>query len=369
MSKDYYEVLSVPKGASQDEIKKAYRKLAFKYHPDRNKGNKAKEEKFKEASEAYQVLSDPKKREQYDRFGHGAFSGRGGFHDVEDIFETFKDIFNTDFFGEDRGFTGFNDLFSHSGFGQRRKGADLYYEMDLDLKEVLSGVEKEIFFTANSSCLTCKGSGASPGTRRKKCPECHGRRKKVSQQGFFSFSGPCSFCKGQGTVLESPCGSCYGKGVVKRKRTLNVKIPPGVGNGTRLRLKGEGEPGGAPGAAPGDFYLEVCLKTHPVFRKKGKDLLCSVSISYLQALLGVKKSLFTLTGSENLLIPPGTRHGDQLRIPYHGLPGLNSSGRGDIVCEIQVEMPKKLKKKEESLLREIAELKKEDVLVKKKGFF
>ena len=370
MPKDYYEILSVPKTASQDEIKKAYRKLAFKYHPDRNKGDKNKEEKFKEASEAYQVLGDPKKREQYDRFGHNAFNGRGGFQDVGDIFETFKDIFNTDFFGgfSGGGLGGFEELFSSSGYRKAKKGADLYYEVELDLKEVLTGAEKEISFRGDSSCSTCKGSGAKPGTRRKNCPQCQGRGQQISQKGFFSFASTCSFCKGQGTVMESPCGDCYGKGIVRKERTLTVKIPPGVNSGTKLRLQGEGEPG-SQGSVPGDFYLEVRLKSHPLFIKKGKNLIASVSISYLQALLGTKTSIQGLTEKEQIPIPPGTQPGTQIRLPHCGLPGLNDPTRGDLICKIKVKVPEKLKKKEEELLREIADLKKETVSDKKKRLF
>ena len=367
MARDYYEVLSVPKNASQGEIKKAYRKLAFKYHPDRNKGDKDKEEKFKEASEAYQVLGDPKRREQYDRFGHSSFNGRGGFQDVGDIFETFKDIFNTDFFGGGV-FGGFEDLFSSSGFRRTRKGVDLYHEVELDLKEVLTGTEKEIAFKGNDSCPTCKGSGAKPGTSRKKCEKCNGRGQRISQKGFFSFASTCSFCKGEGTVLESPCGNCYGKGVVRKKRVLNVKIPPGVNSGTRLRLQGEGEPG-PQGGIPGDFYLEVRLKSHPLFIKKGRDLKIFISITYLQALLGTEKSFQGLTETEIINIPPGTQPSTQIRLAHRGLPSLDNPTRGDLICEIKVEMPKKLKKKEEELLRKIADLKKESVADKKKKLF
>lgn len=370
MPKDYYDILSVSKDASQDEIKKAYRKLAFKYHPDRNKGDKQKEEKFKEASEAYQVLGDSQKRQQYDRFGHSAFNGRGGFQDVGDIFETFKDIFNSDFFGGGfgGGFGGFEDLFSSSGFKRVRKGVDLYHEVELDLREVLTGIEKEISFQGHCSCSVCKGSGAKPGTRRKNCPQCQGRGQQVSQKGFFSFASTCSFCRGQGTILESPCGNCYGKGIIRKKRTLTVKVPPGVNSGTRLRLQGEGEPG-PQGAAPGDFYMEVHLKSHPLFVKKGRDIKTSVSISYLQALLGTEKSLTGLTEQETVSIPPGTQPGTQIRLPHRGLPGLDNPTRGDMICEIYVELPKKLKRKEEELLREIADLKRESISKKKKKLF
>ena len=370
MPKDYYEVLSVPKSSSQDEIKKAYRKLAFKYHPDRNKGDKAKEEKFKEASEAYQVLGDSKKREQYDRFGHNAFNGRGGFQDVGDIFESFKDIFNTDFgrgSGESGGFGGFEDLFSSSGFTRTKRGADLYHEVELNLKEILTGAEKEISFQGNISCKICKGSGAKPGTKRKTCSKCNGKGQQISQQAFFSFASTCSFCRGQGTVLETPCGNCYGKGIARKKRTLNVKIPPGVDSGTRLRLEGEGEPG-PQNSSPGDFYFEVRLKSHPQFIKKGRDLKAFVSISYLQALLGTEQSIQGLTEKEKIKIPPGTSHGKQIKLAHRGLPSLNNPTRGDLICEIKIDIPKKLNKKEEELLREIAELKKEGISKKRKLF-
>ncbi|MCY4321191.1 MAG: molecular chaperone DnaJ [Bdellovibrionaceae bacterium] len=366
MPRDYYEILAIPKNASQNEIKQAYRKMAFKYHPDRNKGDKDKEEKFKEASEAYQVLSDPKKREQYDRFGHDSFNGRGGFQDVGDIFSAFKDIFSEGGFGEEgfSSFGGFEDLFSGSGFRKSRKGSDLYHEIELNLEEVLTGTEKQVSFKGNSSCSTCKGSGAKPGTKRKTCPHCNGRGQILSQKGFFSFSRTCSYCKGKGSVLESPCGSCYGTGLVKKKRTLNIKIPPGVTSGTRLRLQGEGEPG-PQNTMAGDFYIEVRLKAHPIFTKRGRDIKTQLKISYLQALLGVQKTVKGLTETETITIPPGTQHGTLIRLNHHGLPSLNEPTRGDLICEIEVEIPKKLKKQEENLLREIADLKKESIAEKK----
>lgn len=366
MSKDFYKVLSVPQNASQDEIKKAYRTLAFKYHPDRNKGDKTKEDKFKQASEAYQVLGDPQKRAQYDRFGQQAFNGQRGFQDVGDIFDTFKDIFNSDFGGG--GFGGFEELFSTSGLHRTRKGVDLYHTVEIDLKDVLTGTEKEVAFHGNSSCSTCKGSGAKPGSQRKTCPHCQGKGQRVSQINFFSVSHACTTCKGQGTLLDSPCGSCYGKGIVRKKRILNIKIPPGVNSGTRLRLQGEGEPG-EQGSSSGDFYLEVRLKSHPLFIKKDRILLTNISISYIQALLGTKKSFPGLTDQVHINIPPRTSPGTRIRIPQQGLPGLNQPTRGDLVCEIKVELPKKLKKKEEELLRQIADLKKESILPPQKKLF
>ena len=356
--RDYYDILSVSKNASQDEIKKAYRKLAFKYHPDRNKDDKQAEDKFKEASEAYQVLSDSKKRANYDRFGHSSFNGRGGgFQDVEDIFSAFSDIFSDGFFGG----SGFDDLFS-SGAKQKRRarGNDLHYQLELDLKEVLTGVKKDISFKADSVCSTCKGSGAKPGTSPKTCPHCQGTGKTVSQQGFFTFSTTCSACRGEGVIIEHPCASCYGKGIQKKKRTLSVKVPPGVSHGTNLRLQGEGEPGPR-GGPTGDFYVEVRLKAHPIFTKQGRDLISSVKVSYLQALLGAEIEIKSLTEKELIKIPAGTRSGTKLKLPNKGLPGLNNPVRGDLIFKVDLEIPKKLKKKEEELLREIADLKKESV--------
>ena len=365
--KDYYNILSVSKTATAKEIKKAYRDMAFKYHPDRNKGDKQAEDKFKEASEAYQVLSDPKKREHYDRFGHNSFNGQGGrgFQDVEDIFSTFSDIFSDGFFSS----SGFEDLFS-SGTGRRRqqRGSDLHYQLQLNLKEVLTGTKKDISFRANSTCSTCKGSGAKPGTNVKTCSNCQGKGKTVSQQGFFAFSTVCSVCHGEGQILKSPCATCYGKGIEKKKRLLTVKVPPGVSHGTNLRLQGEGEPGPR-GGSSGDLYVEILLKTHPTLIKQGKNLKRSVKISYLQALLGAEIEIESLTDTERIKIPAGTAPKTQLKLPHKGLPGLNNPLRGDLICEIDIEMPRRLKKKEEELLREIADIKKEKVNPPSKKFF
>ena len=368
--RDYYGILSVSKNASQDEIKKAYRKLAFKHHPDRNKGDKQAEEKFKEASEAYQILSDPKKRASYDRFGHSSFNGRGGFQDVGDIFSAFSDIFSDSFFGGG-GSSAFEDLFSNSASHRHRtkhRGNDLHDQLDLELKDVLTGVTKEISFKADCFCSACRGSGSKPGTSPKKCPQCQGKGQTFSQQGFFTFSTTCSLCRGQGAILENPCASCYGKGIQKKKRSLSVKVPPGVSNGTKLRLQGEGESGPKGGAA-GDFYLEIRLKKHPIFTKQGRDLKRYIKISYLKALLGAELELENLTEKESLKIPAGTLSGTQFKIAHKGLPGLNNPVRGDLICEVDIEIPKKLKKKEEELLRKIAELKKEEVSAPSKRLF
>jgi len=364
-NRDYYDILSVSKQASQDEIKKAYRKLAFKYHPDKNKDDKQAEEKFKEASEAYQVLSDPQKRANYDRFGHASSQGGArGFQDVGDIFSAFSDIFSDGFFEGG----GFEDFFSTGRRQSRVKGNDIHYQLDLNLKEVLTGTKKDITFKVNSTCSTCDGTGAKPGTKPKVCHHCKGKGKVFSHQGFFAFSQTCPVCKGEGSIIEHPCATCYGKGIVKKKRTLSVKVPPGFSHGTHLRLQGEGEPAPKEGIT-GDFYVEIRLKTHPTFTKQGRNLKCSVKISYLQALLGTHLEIENLTEKETLNIPAGTAPGTQFKIAHKGLPGLNNPTRGDLICEVLIEVPKKLKKKEEELLREIAQFKKEKVNSGGKRFF
>ena len=373
MPKDYYEILSVPRSASAEEIKKAYRKLALKYHPDRNKGDKAKEEKFKEASAAYEVLSRPERRAQYDRFGHSAFKGQS--MDFQDAREMFSSLFGNlgDLFGQAAGGAGFasegfSSFFSSSaGRSRHYRGSDLRYRLDLDLKDTLTGAKKDISFHGEVSCSPCDGSGARPGTGREKCPQCGGKGRVFSRDGIFSIARSCSRCGGEGSFIKAPCAECEGRGRLRKKRVLTVNIPPGVDSGARLRLRGEGEPGGGSGPA-GDLYVEVALKPHPVFEKKGKDLKTSLSLSYLQALLGAEKKIKTLDASETVKIPPGTQPGDGIRLPGRGLPGVESPRRGDLICEAQVAFPKKLKKKEEELLRQIADLKKETVTAKK-GFF
>ena len=368
--RDYYDVLSVNREASSEDIKKAYRKLALKYHPDRNQGDKAMEEKFKEASEAYEVLRDPEKRARYDRFGHSAFNGQGAaFQDVGDIFSHFQEIFGDAGFFSGGFSQGFDNIFS-TGFSSSssRKGSDLRYQLELELKEVLTGADKKISFHGEVVCSPCRGSGAKPGTRKVTCQTCKGKGQIFQRKGFFSFSSTCPQCQGQGSVLETPCAECHGRGKVRKKRTLTVSIPPGVTTGTRLRMKGEGEPG-LSGQFNGDLYVDIQLKKHPLLEKSGKDLKTQVVITYLQALLGTEKTIKGLSGEETLTIPPGAQPNGILRIPKMGLPGIQDPRRGDLICEIQVEIPKKLKKKEEELLREIAELKKSPVFSRKKKLF
>ena len=373
MPRDYYEILGVGRQASSDEIKQAYRKLAFKYHPDKNreaKNKKELEDKFKEAAEAYEILGDEKKRQQYDQFGHGAFQGgRAGFSDINDIFSSFQDIFGgggfSDMFG---GGGGFEDLF---GGGRRRhasQGANLLYEMEIDLKQVLEGGKKEISFRGNSHCSICKGSGSKPGTKKEVCKSCGGRGQIHTQKGMFQFARTCSYCHGEGSILTHPCATCHGKGILKKKRTLSVSIPKGIDEGMKLRLGGEGEPG-LKGAPSGDLLVQVFIKSDPYFEKRGENLKVRLPISYTEALLGTEKEVKTLEGKkESLNIPPGSPHGTVLRIKKKGLPSLNSESRGDLLVELEIKLPKKLSKKEEELLRQIADTKKERVSKKKKLF-
>jgi len=335
--------------------------MAMKYHPDKNPGDKSAEDHFKEAARAYEVLSDPEKRSRYDRFGEAGVNGHAGqgFADVDDIFSAFGDIFG-DFFG---------------GGGQRtrqghrpRRGADLRYVLEIELIDVVNGVEKPIEFKGEQSCEHCSGSGAEPGTEPETCPSCEGAGQVIRRQGFFQMSTPCPQCHGQGKIIRVPCKDCHGKGRTLIKRKLNVAIPAGVDNGNQLRLAGEGEEGFL-GGPTGDLYVEVQIKSHKNFERHGTDLLSSLEVSYLQALLGADVEVPTLEGKETLAVSAGTNSGDLTRLKSKGLPSLKSSHRGDILYQVEVKIPKKLKKEEEKLLREIADLRGEAVRKAKKGFF
>lgn len=358
---DYYEVLQVERTADGDTIKKSYRKLAMQYHPDKNPGNKEAEEKFKEAAEAYEVLSNAEKRAKYDRFGHQAFQNQGrGFQDVDDVFANFSDIFG--------------DLF---GGGQRRqrrnptgpaRGADLRYICEIELKEVVTGLEKDVEFETDESCSECNGSGAEKGSQADVCPSCRGAGQVISQQGFFSVATTCPTCQGSGKIIKNPCKKCHGKGRTRTQRKIQVKIPPGVDTGTQLRVTGEGE-GGHRGGPAGDLYVEIRVKEHDVFERHGLDLLAPLEITYLQALLGAEIEVETLDGDDKIQIPPGTNANERLRLKDKGVPSLRGGGRGSLYFDVQVEIPKKLSKEEEKLLREIAKHKDEEVSAPKKGFF
>lgn len=365
MQADYYEILGVSREASADEIKRAYRKLAMQFHPDKNPDNAEAEEKFKEASRAYEVLSNADKRARYDRFGHRGVDGMGGGHgfsDVNDIFSAFGDIFG-DFFG------------GGGGRGTRRsdpnaprRGSDFRYYLEVELSDVIEGTKKEISFETEKSCETCHGSGAEEGTRPEVCPVCRGTGQVVRQQGFFSIATPCGTCRGQGEVIKTPCKICHGQGRVPIEKKLRVNVPAGVTDGTQLRLSNEGEPGFR-GGPPGDLFVEIRVKPHPQFTRQDNHLIGEVEVSYLQALLGAEISVETLRGEKILHIPRGTNSGDLLKLAGEGLPSLRSVTTGDLVYQLKVIVPKKLNKKEEQLLREIAKEKKESVASKKKGIF
>lgn len=363
-SRDFYEILGVTKDANADAIKKAYRKLAMQYHPDKNPGNKEAEEKFKEAAEAYEVLGDSEKRAKYDRFGHQAFNqgGFGGghhFHDASDIFEAFGDIFG-DFFGGGQQRRGQQN--------RARRGSDLRYFLEVKLEDVLSGVQTPIEFECEEGCASCAGTGAAKGTSPETCPTCHGSGQVVRSQGFFQMATTCPQCRGQGQIIKKPCADCRGRGRVVKKRKLMVNVPAGVNNGTQLRLSGEGEAGDR-GGPPGDLYVEIRVRKHPRFDRDEEDLLGSLNVSYLQALLGAEIEVETLRGKKLLKIPAGASPGDVMRLAGEGLPTIRGSVVGDLLLKLDVKFPKKLSKQEEKLLREIAQAKGENVSGEKAGFF
>lgn len=350
--RDYYDILGVARQSGEDDIKKAYRKLALKFHPDRNPGNKEAEERFKEAAEAYEVLQDPQKRRVYDTYGHEGLQGTGyrGFSAQEDIFSSFGDIFQ-DFFS-----------FGFGGQGRQRTAArpgdDLIYSLTLDFHEAVFGTEKQVEIDTYANCDRCSGSGADPGTRETVCPACNGSGQVVQAQGFFRISTSCARCQGTGKVLVSPCKDCQGQGRVRQKKLVQVKVPGGVDSGTRLRLKGEGE-SGYRGGVPGDLYVKIDVEPHPNLERDGDNLYCKVSISFLQAILGDTVEVPTLEGSKSIQIAAGTQPGQVIRFPGEGVPKLRGFGRGDLFIEVEVRIPKRITPRQEELLREFVEIERE----------
>ena len=347
--RDFYEILGVAKNASDDEIKKAYRKLAMKYHPDRNPDSKQAEDKFKEAKEAYEMLSDPQKREAYDRFGHagvdpnmggggGGFGGAGGFSDA------FGDIFG-DIFGAGR----------QRGGPQVYRGADLRYNLDITLEQAAHGFDTTIRVPSWDDCDTCHGSGAKPGTSPTTCGTCGGHGQVRMQQGFFSIQQTCPKCHGTGKVIPDPCPSCSGAGRIKRNKTPEVKIPAGIDDGMRIRSTGNGEPG-TNGGPPGDLYVEIHIKQHPVFQRDGDDLHCEMPISFAKAALGGEIEVPTLSGKVSFTVPEGTQTGKTFRLRGKGIKGVRSGFPGDLFCHVLVETPVKLTDKQKDLLREFEQL-------------
>jgi molecular chaperone DnaJ len=359
--RDYYEVLGVTRDASDDVIKKAYRKIAMQYHPDRNPGDKAAEDQFKEAAEAYAVLSDRDKRSLYDQFGH-SMGGRGfqGFEGFEDSFRGFGDIFGDlfeDFFGSGRG-----------GQGGVRRGASLEMTTEITLEEVLKGKETTLEVPRREGCEECKGSGAAPGSKKTQCRDCGGRGEVRMTQGFFTLRRTCPSCNGQGEKIEKPCPQCHGQGRVKKTRKLSIKIPPGIDSDSRLKLTGEGE-AGERGGPRGDLYVNVHIKPHALFERRDNNLFCEVLVPFTIAALGGEIDVPTLEAQSKLEIVAGTPSGEMYKINNQGLPSLHHrGGRGDLFVRIEIDIPKKLNPQEKKLLQEFAKLREEKIQVKK-GLF
>jgi len=357
--RDFYEVLGVSRDASAEAVKKAYRRSAHKHHPDRNGGDPASEAKFKEAAEAYEVLSDPAKRQQYDQFGHAGLGG-AGLHDFSHMQS--DDIFSM-----------FSDIFGGFGGGRRRsRGTDLQTQVELTLTEVSDGVERSIEFSRNDLCEGCSGTGAARGSDRTTCSTCGGYGKVEQTGGMGSLFGrvitACPACHGQGTLITTPCSSCRGSGRSVKRRLVNVQISAGIHDGQAVRVRGEGEPS-VDGAARGDLHCYVSVKAHPFLQRHQNDLVCAMPLSFTQASLGVQVEVPTLAGKADLKVPAGTQHGQMFRLRGLGLPDLRSGRKGDELVQVFIEIPKKLNKKQQQLLRDFAETEDRSVLPESRGFF
>lgn len=342
--RDYYEILGVDRSSDDKDVKKAYRRLAMKFHPDRNPDDSNAEEKFKEATEAYEILSDSQKRAAYDQYGHagvsqnasggGGFSGGGNFSDI------FGDVFG--------------DIFGGSGGGGRSRssrGADLRYTLDLDLEDAVKGTKVKIKVPSHVNCKPCSGTGAAKGAKPETCGTCHGAGQVRMQQGFFSVQQTCPHCRGQGKIIKNPCSSCHGSGVIEEQKTLSVKVPAGVDTGDRIRLAGEGE-AGAQGGSSGDLYVQVSVKEHPIFVRDGKNLYCDVPITIVDATLGGELEVPTLDGRVKLKIPQETQTGKLFRLRGKGVTPVRGGSAGDLMCRVIIETPVNLTKKQKDLLRE-----------------
>jgi molecular chaperone DnaJ len=349
---DFYEVLQVTRTATDQELKSSYRKLAMQYHPDRNPDNPATEEKFKECSEAYQILSDPEKRAAYDRYGHAAFQGGGpgaggnpfAGGNAQDLGDIFGDLFG--------------EMFNMGGGGRKssrvQRGRDLRYDMTLEFEDAVFGKEKDITIRRSETCSDCKGSGAAAGKAPVTCTQCGGRGQLRMQQGFFSVARTCPQCQGAGTIVQDPCKTCAGQTTVQKEHTITVKVPAGVDQDTRIRYQGEGEAGkyGGPG---GDLYVVLNVKPHKFFERDGDDLHCVMPISFPQAALGTELEIETLYGRETIKVPEGTQSGKSFKLRDKGVPHLNERGKGDLIVEVRVRTPSKLSKQQKDLLRQLEE--------------
>jgi molecular chaperone DnaJ len=362
--RDYYEVLGIERSAGEEQISQAYRKLALKYHPDRNPGDDEAVVKFKEAAEAFEVLSHSEKRARYDRYGHAGLAGPGGgapeFRDVSDIFDAFGNIFGDGIFG---------DLFG-GGQGRRRthRGGDVQCDVELDLLEAARGANKTVKFRRHQKCETCGASGAKPGTKAETCQYCGGQGRVVQSSGIFSVQTTCPACQGRGKLIRQPCTACRGAGYVQAAVSREVKIPAGVDDQTQLRLSGEGDPS-PNGGPPGDCYCVIHVAEHSLFQRKGQHLICQVPITYSQAALGATIEVPTLDGRESLAVPPGTQSGDFFTLRNRGMPDPRHRGRGDLLVQVHIEVPKDLTAEHERILRELAEVENSEVSPKRSNFF
>jgi len=369
MKRDFYEILGLERDASQDEIKKSYRREALKHHPDRNPGDTEAEERFKESAEAYEVLSDPEKRHRYDQFGHEGL-GRMGWSSratsVEDILRSFGDIFGGG------GGSIFDDLFGGFGAGRSRgggrRGASLRCEVRISFEEMAKGTEKTIRLRRPEFCDSCGGTGAKKGSRAVRCPMCGGAGEVTRNQGFFTMRTTCPRCRGQGQMIADPCTDCNGDGRQVKTREIKVRVPKGIEDGTQIRLAGEGE-AGERGAPPGDLYCEVRVGQHPLFVREADDLLCDVPISFAQAALGAEVTIPLVSGRMGFEVPRSTQSGEVFRIRGKGLPNVHGRGSGDLLVRLHVETPRRLTDRQEELLREFAESEEISVSPRRRSFF
>ncbi|MBO4633145.1 MAG: molecular chaperone DnaJ, partial [Lentisphaeria bacterium] len=348
---DYYEILEISREATDTEIKKSYRRLAVKYHPDKNPGNAEAEEKFKQISQAYSVLSDPQKRQMYDQYGEEAFTRGGGGGAGFDPFDLFREAFGG----------GGGGIFDSFFGGGRRDpnapvdGNDLRYDLEIDFEEAVFGADRKIEFSRLAACEDCHGSGCEAGASKKTCPRCHGHGQVSISQGFFSISQECPNCHGAGVIAEKPCKKCSGQGVRKVKRTVSLHIPPGVDTGTRMRVSGEGEPG-LRGGSNGDLYVITHVREHNLFKRSGSSIFCEVPIDFTTAALGGEIEIPTVTGKASLKIPAGTQTGDKFLVRGKGMPSLRGGGRGDQQVQVFVEVPRKLNAEQKEALQRFADL-------------